>query len=492
MATFLSPEELLGVLHGFNPWWTGRSPTPYPFRRIAYFRCREYLEHPKLRRAVMLSGPRRVGKSVILQQIAQDLVAEGRDPRSILHLSLEHPLLKIPNLLEILGLYHDHIHPEGAPTVLLLDEVHYSPDWDVAIKGLVDRNPEYRILATGSATLSARKALAESGAGRWITVPIPTLSFYEFLRIREQAFPDLPPGLTPRSLFDLEAPERLKITSALRPLLPLFQRYLLLGGFPETARLDDIYLAQKLLREDVVDRVLKRDMTSLFGVRNVQELERLFIYLCYHTGGIFQASTCAGELGVNAQTVNNHLDLLEQAHLVYRLSPYGMGGKQILKPRQKVHLVDSAIRNAILMRSEQVLQDPKEMGTIVESTVLRHIIAFHMGQPFEACYWRQPRGDKDTGPEVDVILKMPDHVVPFEVKYRESASLDAKGGLPLFCAAEGIERGYLVTRSERDFGVSRLENHPTRFLKVPAHIFTFVTGMAEQDDPVGRAGQRSL
>ena len=175
--------------------------------------------------------------------------------------------------------------------------------------------------------MAARKALSESGAGRWVTVPIPTLSF--------------------------------------------------LGGFPETAKLDDVFLAQRLLREDVVDRVLKRDMTSLFGVRNVAELERLFIDLCYHTGGIFQASTCASELGVNAQTVNNHLDLLEQAHLVYRLDPYGLGGKQLLKPRQKVHLVDSAIRNAIRMRSERVLQDPAEMGAIVESTVLRHIMAYH-------------------------------------------------------------------------------------------------------------------
>lgn len=482
MATFLSSDELLGVLHGFNPWWSGRHASSPPFRRIAYYRCREFLEHPKLQRAVMLSGPRRVGKSVILQQIAQDYIKEGRDPKSILHLSLEHPLLKIPNILEILRLYHEHIHPAGAPTVLLLDEIHYSPDWDVSLKGLVDQNPEYRILATGSATLAAKKAMSESGVGRWVTVPIPTLSFYEFIRIREDAAPDLPVGLSPKTLLDVDTPSRLKIASDLRPLLPLFQRYLLLGGFPETAKLDDVFLAQRLLREDVVDRVLKRDMTTLFGVRNVQELERLFIYLCYHTGGIFQASTCASELGVNAQTVNNHLDLLEQAHLVYRLNPYGMGGKQILKPRQKVHLVDAAIRNAILMRSEQVLQDPLEMGMIVESTVLRHIIAYHMRLPVEVCYWRQPKGDKATGPEVDVILKAPDQVVPFEVKYRESAPMDAKSGLAIFCAAEGIDRGYLITKSDQEFGITTLANHPTRFMKVPAHVFTYVTGMAEQTE----------
>ena len=206
----------------------------------------------------------------------------------------------------------------------------------------------------------------------------------------------------------------------------------------------------------------------------------MFIYLCYHTGGIFQVATCAGELGVNAHTVNHHLDLLEQAHLVYRLNPFGIGGKQMLKPRQKIHLVDAAIRNAILMKSEQVLQDPYQMGMIVESTVLRHIVAHYGRQSFEACYWRQPKGDKDNGPEVDVVMRLPDQVVPFEVKYREGASLDAKGGLALFCKAEGIERGCLITKAEHDFGVGRLEGQATMFLKVPAHVFTFVTGMAEQ------------
>lgn len=479
MATFPEPNEILGVLAGFNPWWSGQQTSPPPFRRMAYHRSRFLLDHPRLHRAVMLSGPRRVGKSVILHQIAEDSLREGRDPRSILHVSLEHPVLKIPNLLEILRLFHGHIHPAGQPALLLLDEVQYSPDWEICIKGLVDQHPEYRILATGSASLAARKALSESGAGRWATVHVPTLSFYEFTQLATGANPDMPGGLTPWSLPDLDAPLRLQVAAALRPLLPLFQRYLLLGGFPETALLDDVFLAQRLIREDVIDRVLKRDMTSLFGVRNVAELERLFVYLCYHTGGVFQAATCAGELGVNAQTVNNHLDLLEQAHLVYRLNPYAIGGKQLLKPRQKIHLVDAAIRNAILMRTESVLQDAAEMGAIVETSVLRHVIAHGQDHAFEIAYWRQPKGGRDDGPEVDAILRLPDKVVPIEVKYRETAALEAKGGLATFCRMASIGSGYLITKSEAAFGPAGLEGQSTRFMKVPAHIFTYLTGMAE-------------
>jgi len=126
------------------------------------------------------------------------------------------------------------------------------------------------------------------------------------------------------------------------------------------------------------------------------------------------------------------------------------------------------------------------MGTIVESTVLRHLIAANRGQTLQASYWRQPRGSREGGPEVDIVVKFPEGVVPFEVKYRETAPLDAKGGLASFCLAEGVDQGFLVTKSDRDFGPATLEGHPTRFMKVPAHILTYIAGRAElQESTLG-------
>lgn len=58
------------------------------------------------------------------------------------------------------------------------------------------------------------------------------------------------------------------------------------GGFPQTAQVESITQAQHLLREDIIDKVLKRDMTALFGVRRVLDLEHTFLYLCMHDGGL--------------------------------------------------------------------------------------------------------------------------------------------------------------------------------------------------------------
>ncbi|NUP96213.1 MAG: ATP-binding protein [Planctomycetaceae bacterium] len=474
----LDPAELLAVLQGFNPWWTGR-PVPAPaFRRLAFDGALRLLETPGLRRAILLSGPRRVGKTTVLHQLASHVIGAGRDPRSVLYLSLDHPLLKLVTLAELLRLYGERVHAEGKPALLLLDEVHYAREWELEVKQLIDHRPELQVVATGSASVVQHGRLAESGVGRWVTLHVPTLSFYEFVHLRGERVPELPQPLE-RSLlasFKASDAERASISAALRPLLPSFHRYLLVGGFPETARLDDTALCQRLLREDVVERVLKRDMTSLFGVRNVDDLERVFIHLCLNSGGILAHQTVAEALGANKQTVASHLLHLEQANLAYRLAPFHLGGKQALKARYKYYLVDAALRNAVLLRSEEALERPEEMGLIVETAVLRHFHSFHFRERAQMGYWRDPKTER----EVDLIVRTPAATIPIEVKYRDRATLEARGGLALYCKSEAIPRAYLVTRRDTDFGVDELEGGVTQVLRIPAHVLCYLLGSAER------------
>jgi uncharacterized protein len=476
-------DEAIRVLSGFNPWWAGRPFQQEGFRRLAFHACRKYLQDHALKRALLLSGPRRVGKTTILYQLAREalesgLVASGAepDPKSILYLSLDHPLLKLLGLERSLRLYHEAIWPEGQPALLLLDEVQYSRNWGTEIKLLVDLHPEYRIVATGSASVAHKGELAESGVGRWLTIPVPTLSFYEFVHIRKEPELGVAAKLRPSDLFGMKTADRVALAERLRPLLPTFQRYLLVGGFPETARQTDITLCQRLLREDVVERVLKRDMTALFGVRNVDVLEKIFIYLCLHSGGIIAHNTVANALGVSALTVSHHLELLEQANLVYKLPPLDMGGKKVLKAKNKYYLADAALRNAVLLRGEEVLTSSDEMGTIVETTVLRHLYAYYYRDTPKIVYWR----DVKTEREVDIIVKSPQYVLPVEVKYRETAEIDASSGLVEVCRQEPVKQAYLVTKREQDFEHLDLPGVGARFLRVPAHVLCYLLGQAER------------
>ncbi|HEB86361.1 MAG TPA: ATP-binding protein [Gammaproteobacteria bacterium] len=476
MKDFFDRLEIIPVLQGFNPWWSDKPCTVPKFRRLAFEASRIYLKDASLRRAILLSGPRRVGKTTILQQIADGLIRDGQDPKSVLYLSLDHPLLKLLPLRDILALYHESVFPEGQPVVLLLDEIQYSRGWETEIKLLVDHQPHYRILATGSASVEHRERLAESGVGRWITVPVPTLSFYEFVHIRGEAAPVIPENQRLSELGNMTKAQLIALATQMRPLQLLFQRYLLVGGFPETARQENIGLCQRLLREDVVERVLKRDMTALFGVRNVNDLEKLFIYLCLHSGGILAHNTCARALETSTSTVANHLALLEQANLIYRLPPAALGGKKVLKARNKYYLVDAALRNAILLKGEEIFNNPDEMGLIVETTVLRHLYAYYYRDTPEIVYWRESA----SGKEVDIIVRSPAYLLPFEIKYKEKPSLGQSDGLVTYCRAENPRQAYMVTKRDRDFSVMQFEGLQTRFIKVPAHILCYLLGQAER------------
>jgi len=473
MTAVFEESELLTALRGFNPWWSGETPELPSFHRLAFHVCLNHLRNPELQRAVLLSGPRRVGKTTILQQIAAHLILQdGRPPQSVLYLSLDHPLLKQAELPRLLGLYHSVIHPEGEGTTLLLDEVQYCREWDAHLKQLIDHHPEYRILATGSASLVQRHRLTDSGVGRWVRVPIPPLSFYEFLRIRGEALPNALLDLKPRELFSKSQIELADLAVHARPLLPAFQRYLLTGGFPETAKLE-VRLAQRLLREDVIDRVLKRDMGALFGIRSTEDLERLFVYLCLHSGGIIAVKTCAAALETSASTISNYLSALEQAGLIYRLPPIRVGGKKVLKARYKIYIADAGLRNAILLRNETVLTDPDELGLIVETAVLRHLFAYYYHDVPKIGYWREAGSKK----EVDIVVRSPSYNIPVEVKYRDSAPLTGKEGLIRYCEQEEVTFGYFVTKQDRDFSVEACGKG--RVLRIPAHIFTYLIGQAE-------------
>lgn len=112
------------------------------------------------------------------------------------------------------------------------DEIQYSNEWETEIKLLVDHQQNCRIIATGSASVTHREQLSESGVGRWITVPIPTLSFYEFVHIRGEHVPDISPMLKPSDLFSFSQEAFIDLAARCQELQPSFQQYLLVGGFP--------------------------------------------------------------------------------------------------------------------------------------------------------------------------------------------------------------------------------------------------------------------
>ena len=399
---------------------------------------------------------------------------EGINPDQILYVTFDSPILKLTGLDGVLKFWEDMRPKTRRREYLFFDEIQYTSDWQTWLKHEVDFNKRRRIVVTGSA-IPLTTENVESGVGRWHTIKLSTLSFFEYLQIRGTSLPALPMVRSLAKIFDWKESERTRVSVVARELVPHFHDYLLRGGFPETARVEHITTAQKLLREDIVDKVLKRDMTALFGTRNVLELEKTFLYLCLHDGGILDKKVLCANLELKKGAVDHFLDLLEAAHLIYRLRPFGYG-KEILRGKQKVYLADAAIAGSVLLKGRALLEDSARLGAAVETAFFKHVFTRYYSISIGFSFWRNSK----TGNEVDLVAEVQGETIPFEVKYSDSL-IDVRKlkGLREFCNAHALSRGYVITRRFNDFGPLTLSDSKAVVLKIPAPLACYWLSQSE-------------
>ena len=475
--SFVNNENILKVLNSYNLWWkTGSVPQGYskPMKRFAYYESEKAFKHKLLRRFVILSGTRRVGKTTIMYQQIETLLNEQVNPKNILYVSFDNPLLKFCTLNDIIDNYTSNIlYDEEQAIYLFLDEIQYAQDWNNWLKVFYDVNPNWRIVATGSAIPVLDKGSTESGTDRWITIPVPTLSFYEYLELIGVENNRIPGGLNIYDLQDMSQKELNNIINILEPLQKHFIRYITVGGFPELVLSDDDIYSKRILRDDIADKVLKRDIPALFNIRNVSILEKLFLYLCFNSSSIINYTTMSQTLeNVSVPTLQDYVDYLERANLIYISNPIDMGGKQALKVKPKIYIVDSAIRNAVLMKDD-ILTDPVEMGYVVETAVFRHITTYAYKDNAKVGYYRDSRTDK----EIDIVSASVKNKYYIEIKYRENSSVKADN--PLYNIADKNDRAFVITKNSADYGVIQL-NSGMSVVKIPVYAFLYLTGMEEK------------
>lgn len=474
--------ELITVLRQYNPWWRGAATADLPiWRRRSFQDILAWMQSPPAPRALLLSGARQVGKTTLFLQVIQTLIDSGVPAHKILYATFDHPLLKLLGLDGLLKLWREFEPESEGIEYLFLDEIQTVRDWQTWLKLQVDFEKKRRIAVTGSATPLVAEG-QESGVGRWHTLRLSTLSFFEYLQLKQVPVPSLPEIRSLAELFGWQPAQFAAVAADAAPLVAHFHEFLLRGGFPQSALTGTITAAQKLLREDIVDKVLKRDMTALFGVRHVLELEQVFLYLCLHGGGLLDIQALCKDLELKKPTVNSFISLLESTHLIYKLPPFGYG-KEILRARYKVYLADAAISPSVLLKGTSLLEDASALGIAAETAFFKHVFARYYAQSVGFFYWR---GKRDR--EVDIVAEVEGRLIPFEVKYRaqNTGAGDLKG-LVEFCEARKTDRGYVITKDIQDFSILPLGfdvatkngSLPARIAKIPAPLACYWLGKTE-------------
>lgn len=471
-----SKEGILKVLSSYNPWWkTGAVNVKMTksYKRFAYYEAMNRLNDTSIRRSVILTGTRRVGKTTIEYQMIEKLLEAGATPQKIVYISMDHPMLKLSAFNDILECYHENIYAEQ-DVYYFFDEVQYAQDWAKWLKTIYDMQPDTKVVATGSASPALMQGSAESGAGRWSVIEVPTMSFYEYCELLNIQKPKLSENENITSWLGKTQQERTAIMLQLSKVQNHFNRYLQVGGFPELALSDNDLMAQQILREDVVDKVLKRDLPSLYPIRNSTELERIFLYLCNVSSSVVSIEAITRELqGVTRPTVENYIRYLESANLIYQSWPVDMAGKKALKASPKIYIADAAIRNAVLM-DDSILSNPEEMGKLVETAVYKHLAAFYYQKATSIGYYRGGKKDK----EIDVVIEYPNiKNILVEVKYREGAPISDDDAICRLCGEASA--AIVVTKAANDYGVHDAPDGK-KLIRIPAFAFLYLLGNAEK------------
>ena len=371
-----------------NPWWAGGavrgdyaalSPRGY-FGRFA-----ELATEEGARRAVVLMGPRRVGKTVLLHHLIKDFFEKSAfSARNIAYLSLDQPLYTQIAIEQLAQEAWQASQTSAGRKLLILDEIQYLRDWEPHLKAFVDSHPDTKCIASGSAAAALRLKSMESGAGRFTDFLLPPLTFYEYLHLRGlAALVEIHPGGEYEAQ-DIDALNR------------EFVDYCNFGGYPEAALSEAVRKdPQRYIRADIVDKVLLRDLPSLYGIQSVQELNALLCTLAYNTAGEVSLEALSQNSGVSKTTIRRYLEYLQAAFLVRVVDRIDRNARRFQRAtRFKVYLTTPALRSALF---DSIEEDDSAMGAVAETAVFSQW--FHSNVDLHYVSWTEGRSKG----EVDIV-----------------------------------------------------------------------------------------
>lgn len=326
----ITDNDLFHRLAFDNPWWEFKETTRVAFKnppkRVFFPAFYDRMMQCGDGNVLVLAGPLRAGKTVMLRQLVAQLIESGVKPANVFYCSMTTPSYTAADIGVLFEMFcRRYHHGPNAEIYVFFDEIQYAKDWEKSLLKLAKMRPKAKIIGAISsgapAIVSGTKVMDE----RMEVFILPPLTFLEFLRFRgseEKLFGASSAAQTENGSMALEP-------NALPALNQEFQRYVNFGGFLEGILSGkDGVPAPAFVRDGVADRVLHKDLASLSGVNDPQELNRLFGLLAFNTGREVSMDDLAKATGIAKNTLRKYLDYLEQAFLIRRINRVDRDGKK--------------------------------------------------------------------------------------------------------------------------------------------------------------------
>lgn len=366
-------EKLVRLYYQYNSWWKEKgipSRFRFPYKRKLFY---EILRLVNKNQNVILVGPRRVGKTVLLHQFIQYLLESGCNPGNIFYLAcddpslsvIEHPVHDAVEFLERI-VFKKSLRDVKERFYLIFDEIQGIKKWAEYFKKYIDLGYPVSFLASGSSSIKIVKTSRESLVGRAVELTAYPFSFKEFLELRYKEIFEFG-RLEPVNIFERKKFETMAdfiYSDGLRKIDIIkrgLEDYFVYGGFPEVYTMG-VSEAMHYLKNQVIERILFRDIPEVIEIRNPRLFQQILTFISSESANIVNYSNLSSKFASRYETISSYLFYLESAFLINILKKYSRGGLSMAKSWPKIHIQDPALANAMLNLGRDILINHEIMG----------------------------------------------------------------------------------------------------------------------------------
>lgn len=330
----------------------------------------------------------------------------------------------------------------------------------------MDSNPKTKFIVSGSVAAALRWHSSESGAGRFSDFMLPPLTFQEFIHLKNLAHLIVSGEINYNGM---NIPYQL--TNNIEELNKEFINYLNFGGYPEVVLSEKIQSDMgRYVKNDIVDKVLLRDLPSLYGIKDVQELNRFFTYLAYNTGNEFSYETMSKESGIQKDTLKKYLEYLEAAFLIKVLNKLDVNAKKLKRITSfKVYLTNPSLRTALF---SPISSSDQAIGNMVETAILSQWM-HRENLNLNYARWK----DRKEG-EVDLVLLDDKNFKPIwaiEIKWsnRYVEKTNELNSIIHFCKNNNLQSALVTTINQE----SNKTFQEIDFTFIPSSVYAYNIGV---------------
>ena len=369
------------------------------YLRIVEQTLRDHLSSPEI---LILYGPRRVGKTTLLQLFDHEL----KEQFPTAYYSLDDPTAQAifgePSTARLERIFSELNFQPGQRSFLILDEVQGFFRIDLLLKLIYDHFPSVKVLASSTSSFLLLEKLIDSLAGRKLFVELLPLTLGEFTGIPVKDYFSFPESIT----------QSARLNETMRSLA-------VYGLYPEVVNRPKDEDKQIKLR-DILDSALYKDILMLEKIKAPQVLVKLVSLLAYQIGNLVNPNELATQLGISRNTVDQYITILEKYFLIFRLTSFSRNLRSELNSKFKVYFWDVGIRNAVINRFIPI-EARDDKGMLLENLVVASIMKrnLYAHRPYNIYFWRTYQGY-----EIDLVLESSQkpELLAFQITWAEKAT----------------------------------------------------------------------